>query len=101
MVPLANDEKGGMVMQFKQVVTSTVLALVAIMAVGAGSARADDFFAACSKDATGKLKGKPLVNAVPTCKAGETLRVWSQSGPPGEQGDPGIPTSCHVETFPG
>jgi hypothetical protein len=76
-------------------------AIVAVtLALGSSTAHAQDFFAACSKNSTGKLK-KLHVNAMPTCKDTETLRVWNAEGPQGPQGPQGIPTDCHVETFPG
>ncbi len=68
---------------------------VAMLTVGATAARADDTYFGCSKNSNSKVRPSSiLVNQTPACKPTETLRSWSQAGPPGI-------TSCHPEEFPG
>lgn len=58
--------------------------------VMAAPATAQDLFQACSDNATGAVRaGSIEVNAVPLCRARETLRNWNQVGPQGPQGPQG------------
>jgi hypothetical protein len=61
--------------------------------VVAGMARpavAAEVFSACSKNTTNKLRANSIVvNATAVCKSTETMRTWSEVGPPGPPGPPG------------
>jgi len=77
-----------------------IIAVALALAIGgAVPVRADDFFAGCSNNTTGRVR-KIQVNSFPTCRSTETLRIWNQTGPQGDPGEPGF-TNCQVETFPG
>src|SRR6185503_11590689 len=74
----------------------------AVLALGlSGSAQAADFFSACFRNTTSKVRTSTVVvNSTPVCKATETLRVWNEEGPQGPQGIPGF-ANCGPEEATG
>ena len=92
----------------RSIIAQWTVVPAAVLAMGLGSAHAQDVFSACFKINGSKVRNSSeLVNATPICKPTETLHSWNQEGPPGPPGAPGfsdcgpeeLTGSCNANTF--